>query len=229
MSSNTTLSSLLLDHPTHQELLGTWKTNGEAWSGPLSPEAYLRRESHLCQQTLTREGGLTFWVLVDPVPAASSKPRRILASCETLRKKAWVTYPTDEEKSSVTEVICHSVGSVFTPPPLRGHGYAGCMIDQLGKALSTWQASDSPVREHQVPVAASVLFSDIGKVPMHWIVPQRASLTIPLELLCCARLASFPILPLQFTGCGWPLCRACLQAASVEAAVLVRLGHTLHI
>ncbi|KAL1303751.1 hypothetical protein AAFC00_007093 [Neodothiora populina] len=121
--------------------------NSDEWKGALPLEAYLRREAMLVQERLTRDGGLTPWVLVHE----HGDGRTVLSSCETINKKALVAV-----NGEVREVVCHGVCSVFCPPDYRGKGYAGRMITDLGEKLRTWQAeeSDSPF---------SVLWSDIGK------------------------------------------------------------------
>jgi hypothetical protein len=139
--------NLTLAHPTDDEKLQQLTLNGSAWRGALSLDAYLRREAHLGQQDATRNGGLTSWILVD---RSEAKGRRILAGCETYRKKALVA-----SKGKLRETLAYGVGSVFCPEELRGRGYASRMIHELGKALSSWQAESC---------LFSILFSDIGKV-----------------------------------------------------------------
>lgn len=140
--------TLGLVHPTDEELRAQWKKNGAAWKGALSLEAYMRREVHLASQDLTRNGGITYWALVD----TAAKDRIILSGCETLRKKALVA-----QSGKVKDVICHGIGSVFCPPELRRRGYAARMMKELAKALETWQAAGTEC-------LFSVLWSDIGKV-----------------------------------------------------------------
>jgi hypothetical protein len=139
--------NLVLVHPTDDEKLRQLNLNGVAWRGALSLDAYLRREHHLAQQDATREGGLTSWVLAD---SSEGKSRRILAGCETYRKKALIA-----SKGKLRETTAHGVGSVFCPEEFRGRGYASRMIRDLGKTLSSWQADNC---------LFSILFSDIGKV-----------------------------------------------------------------
>ncbi|KAJ4361632.1 hypothetical protein N0V95_001709 [Ascochyta clinopodiicola] len=55
--------TLALVHPTKDEQLIQSKLNGAEWRGALSPSAYLRRETTLSQQALTKEGGITYWIL----------------------------------------------------------------------------------------------------------------------------------------------------------------------
>ncbi|MCJ1394426.1 hypothetical protein MMC18_007304 [Xylographa bjoerkii] len=156
-----TSPTLHLTHPTPAEKEATWRLNGAAWRGPLSLEAYIRREHHLASQPLTQNGGITYWILVDSAEATASadpqspSPRTILASCETLRKRALVAHRATP--STVTAITAHGIGSVFCAPALRKRGYAGRMMAELGAVLAAHQ---------QVAGQASlfnVLYSDIGK------------------------------------------------------------------
>lgn len=141
--------TLALLHPTEKEKLAIWTKNGASWRGALSLEAYLRREKHLANQEFTKDGGITYWILVD----TASEDRVILSSCESYRKKAFVT-----QNGNIEEVVTHGVGSVFCPPECRGRGYAGVMMRKLGEELKTWQAPAGK------GCAFSILYSDIGKV-----------------------------------------------------------------
>lgn len=143
-------ADIRLVNPTEEELIAQQTANSSEWRGALSFEAYLRREVHLAHQLSTRDGGLTFWVLVHQTPGTSQ--RQVLCGCETYRKKALVSV-----NGRVEEVIAHGVGSVFCPPTYRGRGYAGRMMADLGKRLQSWQS------EADKRVLFSVLYSDIGK------------------------------------------------------------------
>lgn len=145
--------SLSLIHPTPAEKLATWSLNIQAWSGPLSFPAYQRREEHLSHQDLTRDGGMTFWILVDN-SAPPSPVRRILASCETIKKRALLT----RGDGCVEEFISYGILSVFCDPDLRGRGYAGRLMEELGNKLDTWG------QEGTNKTTFTVLYSDIGKV-----------------------------------------------------------------
>ncbi|KAF2142237.1 uncharacterized protein K452DRAFT_227682 [Aplosporella prunicola CBS 121167] len=139
--------TLAVVQPTDEEKLLQWTKNGASWKGALSLEAYLRREEHLARQDFTKEGGLTYWVLVDTAP----KDRVVLAGCETFRKRAVVA-----QGGKTRDVITHGVGSVFSPPEYRGRGYAARMMQELGNKLRTWQPEHGECQ-------FSVLWSDIGK------------------------------------------------------------------
>ena len=152
-----TSPSLALVHPTETEKLAIWQLNGQSWRGRLSLSDYYRREQVLDDQTLTRDGGMTFWALVDGASAPSSSsspaPRQILASCQSWKKRGLVG-----RGGVVDEVVSHSIGNVFCDPALRGRGYAGRMMKELGMKLHMWQQDGGKETEF------TVLFSDIGKV-----------------------------------------------------------------
>ncbi|KAF2691182.1 hypothetical protein K458DRAFT_382753 [Lentithecium fluviatile CBS 122367] len=149
--------NLALAHPAPEEKLIQFKLNGAEWRGALSLDAYLRREDVLSQQSLTKDGGITYWILFDktatsnPLDPASST-RLPLASCESYRKKALVW-----RNGRVQETVCHGIGSVFCAPHLRGRKYAQRMMQELGNALETHQTSEKK------ECLFTVLFSDIGK------------------------------------------------------------------
>lgn len=143
-------SSLNLAQPSKNEIQKQLAQNGIVWRGALSFEAYLRREEYLSSQGIAKASGLTSWILVDT--ALKPDDRTILAGCESLRKRALIS-----SRGKVEEVICHGVCSVFSAPEFRRRGYAGRMIEELGKKLETWQVEDKPC-------LLSVLYSDIGKV-----------------------------------------------------------------
>ena len=145
---DSSLPTLALAHPTEKEKTAQFKQNGVAWKGALSLELYLRREEILASQNLTKDGGLTYWVLID----TAANDRLVLSGCETYRKKALVS-----RNGKVEETVAHAIGSVFCPPQLRRRGYTARMMQELGEALRTWQTEGKEC-------LFSVLFSDIGKV-----------------------------------------------------------------
>lgn len=139
-------------HPTLEEKLEAWKLNGQSWRGSMDIPTYLRREQHLENQAFTRNGGITFWILVDASLPPNSRP--ILSSCESFRKKAIMVRGTSGSK----DVTSHGIGSVFCNPEYRGLGYAQRMMHELGKKLNFWQ------QEREERASFTVLYSDIGKV-----------------------------------------------------------------
>ncbi|KAK0913225.1 hypothetical protein LTR91_024972 [Friedmanniomyces endolithicus] len=135
---------------TPEELLAQQNANSTEWRGTLSLEAYLRREEHLLDLPLTRNGGLTAWMLV--YAPSDSDSRRVICGCESIKKKALIA-----KDGKLEDGVAHGVASVFCPPKFRGRGYAGRMIEEVGKRLEGWQVEEGERS------AFSVLFSDIGK------------------------------------------------------------------
>ena len=161
---------LQLSHPTPAEKEHLWTLNSRTWRGALSLTAYLARERHLADQALTRDGGITYWVLVEPGTDASTSPaapRRILAGCETLRKRGIVARRKGDstEGGPMEETVAHGICSVYCPDEYRRRGYAGRMMEELGEVLRTWQAGEKGV-------GFSVLFSDIGQVGAAFWCPE---------------------------------------------------------
>lgn len=144
--------NLAIVHPTHDEKLATWHSNGASFRGSMSLPTYLRREKHLENQAFTRDGGITFWILVDTTASPNARP--ILASCESFRKRALIS----RGDGQVQDIISHGIGSVFGNPEYRGRGYAQRMLTELGKELDTWE------QENGTQADFTVLYSDIGKV-----------------------------------------------------------------
>lgn len=151
MPTATSPPNFLLRYPTTDELTYIRTLHASCWAGPLTVPQYLSREAHIASTPLTRDGGLTQWVLVEPTS------EQVLASCETIRKVAAMSCPpiTGEKAAPVKEVVAHGIGCVFTPPECRGRGYARIMLTLLGERL----------KYHNDEAAGfSALYSDIGKV-----------------------------------------------------------------
>ncbi|KAL4780300.1 hypothetical protein BJX76DRAFT_351088 [Aspergillus varians] len=129
--------SLRLDHPTDQEYNSIWTLTSNAWKDALPVDIYLEESAYLLTAPLARDGGLTQWVLVDKNLPPGQRP--LLASCETFRKRSWISDP----EGNVTEAI-------------RRRGYASRLMTELAEELRTWQTE-------MTECAASILFSDIGK------------------------------------------------------------------
>lgn len=155
---------LALARPTAAERARILRLNGASWRGALPLDAYARREAHLAAQDLTRGGGWAAWVLVEGEDlwngtyggkeGGEEGRRRVLASCETYRKRAIVA---DGRSGIVRDVWAQGVGSVYCPVEMRGRGYAGRLMRELALAGGHHAFDDGPCE-------ASVLFSDIGKV-----------------------------------------------------------------
>ncbi|KAJ5295535.1 hypothetical protein PENANT_c001G07380 [Penicillium antarcticum] len=142
---------LILVPATPAERIASIKLNSVAWKGPLDVETYIKREDHLMQQRLTRDG-LTCWILVDRNEPEGQ--RTILSSCESYRKKALMAHD-----GQVEDVATHGVGSVYCRPEFRGKGYAKRMFEELRLKLDTWEME----KESRRKSLFTVLFSDIGK------------------------------------------------------------------
>lgn len=145
-------AKLALLHPTPEEKKATWNLNGQVWRGNMDLPTYIRRETYLGNQALTRDGGITFWILVDTSLPPNERP--ILASCESLRKQAVIV----QENGQVTDTTSHGICSVFCNPEYRGRRYARRMINELGNKLDNWQQKEGE------RASFTVLYSDIGKV-----------------------------------------------------------------
>lgn len=143
-------SDVYLTTATSAEIEVLQNANSVEWKGALALEPYLRREKHLASQDLTKDGGLTSWVLV--WHPSSATERQVLCGCESINKRAVVS-----KNGKVEEAISHAIGSVFCLPSARGKGYAGRMMKELGEKLEHWQVDNG--KKHLF----SVLYSDIGK------------------------------------------------------------------
>ncbi|KAL8854405.1 MAG: hypothetical protein Q9221_000892 [Calogaya cf. arnoldii] len=131
--------TLRLVQATENEMIESSTLGSTSWKGPLDTNGYLGREAHLRNQELTRDGGITYWILVDT--AAAPKPdgsRKILASCETIRKRALIAQPG----AAVRESICHGIGSVHCNQKYRGRGFGRRMMVELANLLDTWQQKE---------------------------------------------------------------------------------------
>lgn len=116
----------------------------------MSNATYLERERYLMTVPLSKDGGMTHWILVNKNLPPNERP--ILGSCESVRKRALIS----DKHGNVSEGISHGIGSVFSNPAYRGRGYASRMMQELGRMLRTWQAENKDCK-------FTVLWSDIGK------------------------------------------------------------------
>ncbi|KAI1143110.1 hypothetical protein F5Y05DRAFT_142975 [Hypoxylon sp. FL0543] len=149
-----TSPTLVLTHPTEIERQRTWTLNHREWGGALTLEEYLKREPYLMSVPLSRDGGMTHWILTDSSWSPEKGGERpILASCESIRKRVIVAAPNDTE---VRDGVGHGIGSVFTYPEHRGRRYAGRMLSELGTTLRKWQSGGQDS-------VCSALWSDIGR------------------------------------------------------------------
>src|ERR1700760_125812 len=82
-------STIALGTPTDEEQFSAWAITSSEWKGPLPFEAYINREKYLSNQEATKNGAIRFWILYDTAEVLEkSQQRTILASCETLKRKA---------------------------------------------------------------------------------------------------------------------------------------------
>ncbi|KAG6039383.1 hypothetical protein E4U41_002746 [Claviceps citrina] len=163
-------SRLVLAKATPDERVAVWTQHQPQWGPSFDPEAYVRREEQLLDLGLTKDGGLTTWILTtqDRLPpsasasasASASPPSRdgpggrpILSSLEVYRKRAIVR----GADGTVRDVTAHGVASVFTAQQHRRKGYSSELLSLLGDELARQQARDPGSAEF------SVLFSDIGR------------------------------------------------------------------
>ncbi|KAL1639149.1 hypothetical protein SLS58_008236 [Diplodia intermedia] len=145
-----TSPTLHLSHPTPEERIKIWTATAAAWSDALPLPAYLSESAHLTTVPLAKNGGLTLWILVDSTLPPNERP--ILCSCESFRKRSL----TSNAGGNVEDNIVHGIASVFCPPEYRRRGYATRHMEELAKALHSWQTE-------QARCVGSVLYSDIGK------------------------------------------------------------------
>lgn len=137
---------LTLETATREERTLITEHTYPQWGGAMSWETYLARQLD-DDGVLNRNGGLTAWLLTDGEARVEDRPRPILSSCETLRKRAIVR----GKDGVVTDGLAYGVASVFTPKEARGHKHAGTMMGMLSEMLARKGA------------LFSILFSDIGK------------------------------------------------------------------
>jgi GNAT superfamily N-acetyltransferase/regulator of extracellular matrix RemA (YlzA/DUF370 family) len=146
--------ALHLTHPTDAESLSIWSMSANSWKDALPESVYLKESSYLTTVPLAKHGGMTQWVLVDKDLPPDQRP--LLASCETFRKRSWIS-TSEEGVNRVKESITHGVASVYCESKYRGRGYASRLMKELAKKLQNWQQTGT------MNCVASVLFSDIGK------------------------------------------------------------------
>ena len=143
---------LHLSHPTAAECQAIWKLSSHAWKDALSLPQYLEESAYMTTVPLAKDGGMTNWILTDKNLPPDLRP--ILCSCETFRKRAFVS----DRDGNLSEKIVHGVASVFCDPGYRQRGYGSRLMRELSETLRNFQTtgeSDAAV--------GSVLYSDIGQ------------------------------------------------------------------
>jgi GNAT superfamily N-acetyltransferase len=139
---------LFLTHPEASELPSLFASTAPEWRGTLSESLYVEQCTEIValdsihpHPNLVHED----WILVDrSLPIGD---RKILASCETFRKRVLIKSREQEVKESVI----YGIASVFTAPEFRGRGYARRMLKDLAEHYKKEEC------------AGTLLFSDIGK------------------------------------------------------------------
>jgi hypothetical protein len=102
-------------------------------------------------------------------PLQQNQHRTILASCETLRRKALVSY---EEHGAVTtkDVVCFGVASVFCRKEFRMRGYARRLVKELSRILSGEMSGLEPDQ-----CKFSILYSDVGTVRPQYLLVEEVT------------------------------------------------------
>lgn len=167
---SSTSPSLIFTKATHDEQVYIWTRHQPSWGPQYTPQAYIDREEHLLTYQLTKNGGITSWILTDPTSTDSHGApgdRPILSAVETYRKRAIVR----DAHGKARDVTAYGVASVFTFEEFRRQGYAGRMLSLLGDTIAQWQEDKPGSAEF------SLLFSDIGKVfyANHQWMPFRST------------------------------------------------------
>lgn len=146
--------TIILTNPTAPERIRTWTYSQPEWGNSLTVPEYVDREQYLLTIPLARDGGITNWILTDSAASTENNAERpVLASCETLRKRALVR----GKDGIVRDAWAYGIASVFTYSEFRKRGYAGKMMELLrGYMAARHKETGEP--------AFSVLFSDIGKL-----------------------------------------------------------------
>ncbi|KAJ2904459.1 N-acetyltransferase-like protein [Zalerion maritima] len=165
-------TELYLTHPTEEEKKQIWASTHPLWGTALSREVYVKREAYLQTIPVAKTGGMSNWVLTtSPTP---SENRLVLSSCESLRKRAFVSTTKEDGTVELKESTAHGIASVFNDPAFRGRGYASRMMKDLALALSNHKGSPNPNgpssptsskrSSYEGPESiCSILYSDIGK------------------------------------------------------------------
>ena len=143
-------SFLHLTHPTADECQVVWRLSSLAWTDALTLPQYLEESAYLTTVPLAKNGVMTNWILTDKTLPPGHRP--ILCSCETFRKRAFVS----DRNGNLSEKIIHGVASVFCNPEIRLRGYGSRLMRELAKTLRTFQTEGTDS-------IGSVLYSDIGK------------------------------------------------------------------
>lgn len=141
---------LYLTHPTDAEFNAIYSGSFFEWGDALSLPQYLEESVFLTTVPLAKDDGMLVWMLTDRSTSPNHRP--ILCSCETFRKRVFVT----DTQGQLKEMIVYAIASVFCIPEYRGRGFAGRLMRELAAILPTWHVDSKRC-------IGSVLYSDIGK------------------------------------------------------------------
>ncbi|RFN45012.1 lysine acetyltransferase protein [Fusarium flagelliforme] len=162
--------NLGLAHPTAEELVKIWTRTSSSWKDSLPVHVFLEESEYLTTVPLAKDGGMTYWILVDKRLSPNERP--ILCSCESILKRAI----TSDPDGNVEDAIVHGIASVFCFEEHRGRGYAARHMTEMSKALRNWKSE-------QGVIIGSILYSDIGKKyysTLGWLPhPNEAQLVFP--------------------------------------------------
>ncbi|GLB41951.1 putative expressed protein [Lyophyllum shimeji] len=174
--TTTILSSLSLFPATPEQVIESRRRTAIAWGKDMTLEEYLHRDDVSDTQEHARDGKLITWVLA---PRDDPTSLNFVSSCETFRREGLVWRrppppPDGEDSVPMPErVTCYGIASVFTPPSLRGNGYAAHMMRLLHWVLAetSWlpkvfseEWGTPPARvAHAGDGWFSALWSDIGR------------------------------------------------------------------
>lgn len=154
MTKNNNLVLELISDP--EIIRFTHLNNSEAWRSKLSKEQYADRErtiglqSNLGKRKQDEPLGVYHYVLRDLSIPVVNKFDDIVASVETLNRKAWRIDGKDGELKTVYSAC---IGGVFTLEKHRKKGYAAVMINQLNEKLDKQLGEDG----------FTFLYSEVGE------------------------------------------------------------------
>lgn len=157
------LSSLYEIQRSHSQNYIEWGRGG------LSLKNYLKREQHLCNQTISRGGNSKYWTYEVFVPnQTSSDPTDgkwvSVSCCESLTRPALYKVAG----KPVRTTVIHAIGAVFTPAEYRGKGYAKKLVDYVSKMFDQRHGVFGPLYDQlesdlDFQNSSSALWSDVGR------------------------------------------------------------------
>ena len=142
--------NLHLTHPSTSEFNRVYSLSFVSWGDALTLPQYLEESMYLTTVPLAKNDGMRIWILVDKNLDPDKRP--ILCSCETFRKRAFVS----DTNGRFSEAVIYGIASVFCDPKYRRRGYASRLMQELATMLPSWEAESGKC-------VGSVLYSDIGK------------------------------------------------------------------